>query len=380
MDNHPIPQDVTGFQFRLIGDMTVKQFAYLAVGSVLGWIFFISPLFILIKLPLTILFAGGGVILAFAPVGGRPADTMLLFFLKALFSPTQYVYKKSGGTLGSTPQDDNVFVNNTQPEEKKKVEEKKDEKVHLDASPVPLATNITQPSSETPQAQQSTQPQMPDVSIPDEQSSQEQNLGEKATEVTQELQKAQQEETHQAPGTQEAEKAHEKVGELEDQLQTILRQKEDLEKQLILLQQQVNQKREQVFSPSEPVEEKKTQHVRKVDPAKSSSAGTPFTNDFPNLIAGVIKDPRGNVLPNVLIEVKDKDNNPVRAFKTNALGQFASATPVLNGVYTITFEDPAGKQRFDAVEITANGSVLPSLEVISIDAREDLRRELFGAT
>ena len=46
MDNHPIPQDVTGFQFRLIGDMTIKQFAYLAGGMILAWIFLASPLFI----------------------------------------------------------------------------------------------------------------------------------------------------------------------------------------------------------------------------------------------------------------------------------------------------------------------------------------------
>jgi len=106
--------------------------------------------------------------------------------------------------------------------------------------------------------------------------------------------------------------------------------------------------------------------------------GTPFVGDAANLISGIVKDPRGNVLPNILIEVKDKDGNPVRAFKTNPLGQFASATPVINGIYTITFEDPNVKQRFDTVELQAEGEVMQPLEVISIDAREDLRKELFG--
>ncbi|EKD47460.1 MAG: hypothetical protein ACD_66C00049G0001, partial [uncultured bacterium] len=28
MEQHPVPQNVTGFQFKLIGDITLKQFAY----------------------------------------------------------------------------------------------------------------------------------------------------------------------------------------------------------------------------------------------------------------------------------------------------------------------------------------------------------------
>lgn len=111
----------------------------------------------------------------------------------------------------------------------------------------------------------------------------------------------------------------------------------------------------------------------------ATAVGTPFVPDVPNLITGIIKDSRGNVLPNILIEVKDKDGNPVRAFKTNPLGQFASATPLLSGTYTISFEDPQGKHSFDAVEITANGEVLLPFEIISIDARERLRQELFGS-
>lgn len=99
--------------------------------------------------------------------------------------------------------------------------------------------------------------------------------------------------------------------------------------------------------------------------------------EVPNLIAGVIKDPRGNILPNILVEVKDKDDNPIRAFKTNALGQFASATPLLNGTYTITFEDPKKTQLFDTIELLVNGNLIPPMEITSIDEREELRKSLF---
>lgn len=384
MDNHPIPQDVTGFQFRLIGDMTIKQFAYLATGVGMGWIIFILPIFILIKLPLVILFGGTGIILAFVPIEGRPADTMIMFFFKSLFSPTQFTYQQAGGAFPTQkPTDDKMFVKQ-EPEEEKK-EEKKEEKVHLDASVTPLAQTVLHPvpSSEVkeeikPQPAEEMVKQLTPAPTTEESSTQ--TLGKEAAELVKEIQEAKQEETKAHEGTQEATAAHEKVTQLEDELQTILKQKQDLEKQLLELEKQLTQKKQQVYTPAEAKEgPKETAHVIKVAPSQKASVGAPLINDFPNLIAGVVKDPRGNVLPNILIEVKDKDGNPVRAFKTNPLGQFASATPVISGIYTITFEDPQEKNAFDTVEITANGTVLPQLEVISVDQREELRRELFGA-
>ena len=41
MDAHPIPQNVTSFQFKLVGEMTLKQFLYLATGMVIAYIFFV---------------------------------------------------------------------------------------------------------------------------------------------------------------------------------------------------------------------------------------------------------------------------------------------------------------------------------------------------
>lgn len=387
MDNHPIPQDVTGFQFRLIGDMTIKQFAYLATGVGVAWIVFILPISFLIKFPLIVLFAGTGIVLAFIPIEGRPADTMILFFFKALFSPSQFLYQQKGGAFPATAQpqkEEKETIKQEQEEEIK--EEKKEEKVHLDSSPTPLASSVLHPAVEekkeeiaTPEALlEPQQPQAQQPALPTEEAAT-QELGKEAEVLVKELQQAKQEETKAQQGSQEAAAAHEKVSQLEEDLQTILKQKQDLEKQLLELEKQLAAKKQQVFTPSAPEEKlKESAHVIKVPPGQKTLVGAPLINDVPNLIAGVVKDPRGNVLPNILIEVKDKDNNPVRAFKTNALGQFASATPVVSGVYTITFEDPQDKQKFDTVEITANGTVLPQLEVISVDQREELRRELFG--
>src|SRR5258708_3963548 len=85
MDQHPIPQDVTGFQFKLIGSMTVKQFAYVATGVITAVILYYLPLktnlAILIKVVLIPLFGASGFAIAFIPIDGRPVDIMATNFL-----------------------------------------------------------------------------------------------------------------------------------------------------------------------------------------------------------------------------------------------------------------------------------------------------------
>ncbi len=373
MDNHPIPQDVTGFQFRLIGDMTIKQFAYLAGGVILAWIFLASPLYFLIKLPFVIIFGGMGFLLAFVPISGRPADAMIFYFFRAVFSPTQYTYKSPTGQ----PQTDVIEQQSVAKVVKK---EDKQATVHLE-TPLP-ATPTLQPAQQAPlptppAATPPVQPE-PQEMTPPTQPINNEELSSEAIAVANALVEAKNKETEAEKGSQEAAMAHQKVEDLEKELQTIQEQKRQLEEQLVRLQQQLQQKTQTVFTPSVATPVQQTQNVRKIPPALGKTVGTPFVSDVPNLISGIVKDPRGNVLPNILIEVKDKDGNPVRAFKTNPLGQFASATPVINGTYTISFEDPNGKQRFDSIELSATGEVLAPIEVISIDAREDLRKELFG--
>jgi hypothetical protein len=436
MENHPIPQDVTGFQFKLIGEMTVKQFAYLAGGIVLAWVTFSLPLFWLIKFPFVFLFVGLGVCLAFVPVEGRPFDVMLMNFLKAFISPSQFVFQKAGYTLIPEVRVVQKAAADAKPAEEKNVVSEKNLQKYLNSLPktprnsldekemrilgaLPLqqtAPQYAQPVSNPyaiPQAlstdpatkqgalQSSTvmltsqpviqqapqetrviteQMQQPQKQLtPEEEDVKNQTLEKEAQLIQQELTQAKQEEVKQqntATGTV----AHEKVVELEKELSDILSQKESLQNQLITLKKELEKQKQQVFSPSiaqAPVQ-KQTQNVRMVPQGLGKSVGLPITPDVPNLLTGIIKDARGNTLPNILVEVKDPDGNPVRAFKTNGLGQFAAATPLSNGTYTLTFEDPQGKQKFDAVELPVNGMIIQPLEVISVDAREELRKELFS--
>ncbi len=353
MDNHPIPQDVTHFQFRLIGDMTIKQFAYLAAGSILAWIALLFPVFFLLKAPIALLFAGTGVILAFVPIEGRPADIMIGNFIKALFTPSQYTYQKTAVVPDAAHTTATPITIKTQP--------KQQETVVLTQTPVmPVAP-----------------PLPPAVPEPVVEQAQEEKLSEKVETIQAQLEQAKAEEKSQTH-TENKDAVHEKTIELESQLQDVLSQKQQLEQQLQTLTNKLSEKQTQVFTPSTATPAPVTQHVRKVPKQLATSVGAPFVSDVPNLVTGIVKDSRSNILPNILIEVKDKDDNPVRAFKTNTLGQFASATPLQNGVYTMTFEDPKAQQRFDTVELVADGQIMLPLEIISVDQREELRKELFG--
>lgn len=383
MENHPIPQDITGFQFKLIGNMTVKQFAYLAGGTVLAWFcFFILPLFIIIRLPLAIVFLSVGIGFAFVPVDGRPMDTMLVNLFKAMLSPTQYIYKKTGGDLSqqiSNPQSHpqtqsmqipQVVLSQIQPQANPDIQA---------SSPLPQATQPTpepttniMPTIQVTPASITPQPQTPVAEIQAEKKIEEteKQLETQAISLEQEIKEVKAEENIQNNPTLVNE-AHQKALELERTLEETTRQKDALEKELIALKAKLEAQNQQSNTSvvTAPIQAQKI--------AKPPTPTAPTAPADPNLITGVIKDPRGNPLANILVEVKDTDDNPVRAFKTNALGKFAAATSLSNGKYIVAFEDPKAQNKFDNVQIEATGAPIVPLEISSVDPREELRRELF---
>jgi len=94
MDQHPIPRQITTFEFKLIGFLTIKQFIYLAVFVLLGIIVYTIFPIPIVNILLAALVIGAGVALAFLPINDRPLDVWLKNLLKRLTSPTQYQFKK----------------------------------------------------------------------------------------------------------------------------------------------------------------------------------------------------------------------------------------------------------------------------------------------
>ncbi len=354
MENHPIPQDVTSFQFKLIGNMTIKQFAYVASSVVLAWLLYTLAISVFIKFPLILLVTFVGFCLAFLPVEGRPVDVMLIHFIQALFASNQYIFHMHVGELLQTtaPQKPIAIPKTAMPTKKEDLQLflstlEKPAKDTTEKKELAFLNNITTMQNLSPVAQPAappiqqaaapTPPLPPQPSLPPQEKTQEYKT---------------------------------LMGELE---QARL-QKEQLEKELVALKQNLANQQQAtmpVAPPPPPVVKKLA-----VKPF-GKIVGLP-NPESPNIIMGLIRDSRGNVLPNILVEVKDKDGNPVRAFKTNGFGQFISATPLLNGVYTLEFDDPQDQHKFDAVELTVTGSIISTIEVTSVDQREELRKALFN--
>ena len=59
--------------------------------------------------------------------------------------------------------------------------------------------------------------------------------------------------------------------------------------------------------------------------------------------------------------IYDKAGLPVRALKTNKLGQFSGSTPLPNGSYTIELEKD--NLLFDVLQIDLEGKVLPAVAI-----------------
>ena len=94
MEQHAIPRQITSFEFKLIGFMTLKQFLYLVIFAPIGYIVYVLFPIPLLNIILGIVVGGMGAALAFVPINDRPLDIWIRNIWKRLNSPTQFTYHK----------------------------------------------------------------------------------------------------------------------------------------------------------------------------------------------------------------------------------------------------------------------------------------------
>ena len=90
---HAVPQNIMDVEFKLIGDLTMRQFTYLMVFGGSAYLSYIG-LAGFFKWPVTIAAVLLGLALAFVPIQERGMDEWVVNFVKSVYSPTQMIWKK----------------------------------------------------------------------------------------------------------------------------------------------------------------------------------------------------------------------------------------------------------------------------------------------
>lgn len=357
-ERHPIPQNVTGFQFKLIGEMTVRQFAYLAGNLLTAYLMYVLPFPSLIKWPLVLFFALLGVALAFIPFQGRPLDRWLANFFKAVFSPSQYVYQvKVTAQIKSSPLPPPVQKTAPPPilEKTKQTSLKSAVPPTIDANSKIISVDI---SGVPAAAEQPAALPKPIVQVPEAQPIAETIAG--PLPITEER-------TPKKPQTKEEILLAQKG--LEAELSKLVTRRVEIQSDMKRLQEAARKAQRM---------ETTAFRVRSLPQDMAPVAGIPTIPQAPNFISGIVKNSRGEILPDILIEVKDENGNLMRAFKTSKLGRFTAATALDNGKYFIELEDPKGQYKFDRIGLALTGTIVLPLEISNLNEREELRRKLFS--
>lgn len=320
IQQHPLPQDISSYRFRLIGDMTLKQFASLGACILVAIIVYSLPIPFFFKYPLIFAFILLGIGMAFVPVQGRSLDIWLIAFIKSIYSPTQYTWKRDSNPIQSTETAAPTKENNlatAQPVTNARIE------ITQSATPTqsqitPQPTSVSQPvaspiSVETQPTPVTATPPIPPV----------------ATEISS---------TPLPQTTTTSPTMSENISSSTPITPT---------------------PQPQVTPQPAPTPQPDTSPVTPVTPP-SINLPIPFTPTAPNTLVGLTLTPSGHILDGVLVEIK-KDNLTLRATKSNKLGQFMFARPLDSGLYQILAEKDDATFAPYSLELT--GEIVKPLKI-----------------
>ena len=275
MEQHPIPQQITSYEFKLVGDMTLKQFGKAAGGIIIALLINSSKLVFFIKWPLMIMFAAGGLALAFVPFQDRPLETWLMAFIKSIYSPTIYTYKKE------SPE------NWLEIDLSKQLKSDEEEEVVI---PIKEDKKVKEFINSLP------------------------SIGREKEETRDEILETRNEKIEVKKEEEKVETRNERPDSREEE-----EEKKEVEVKPVNL-------------------DLKTEKLGATGTAVFGEIPKPDIPDLPNLVVGMVLDPNHKIVEGAIVEIQDKDGNPSRVLKTNKLGQFKTLTQLSDGKYLVVTE------------------------------------------
>ena len=390
-----MPQDITGFQFKLVGDMTLKQFGYLAAGAIVAWVFYISGWNPIVKMPLALFSFTFGIALAFLPIQERPLETWIINFFKSVYKPTQYLWKKSvskldflgdAGLADKPLAQEPLTTINSQPTSEEKLKAYLDTIVTVDD----LLAKQQEPIIITP-PEKNNEPKPLDITeLLRQRGSTDLQVNQEIGRTIDDLAKGRTD-LKPSPVVEKQQKLDEagavnkklalEIAQLNENMVTLAREhknkdeeNDEFKNQLDNMRQIIETLRVEKNAMNEEAirlqkELKQAQKgVRPVDP----DARVKFMDKMPiidgangqippNTVHGLVDDQNSQALSGVIVLIKNAQGSPVRALRTNKLGQFLATTPLESGTYYIELEKDG--YQFDDVEIKLEGVSLSPVEI-----------------
>ncbi len=311
MDQHPVPRQITTFEFKLIGFFTVKQFIYIIVFAPIGFVVYSLFPIPLLNIVLGVLIGSIGFVIALVPINDRPIDVWVKNLVKRLISPTQYVYHKSNQPIYFF--DHLYFVSDP----------------HRVMSHIESQEKLSAYLAQTQQV----------VPAIDEHKKRINDLFRK----------------HRAAPPAEPIKTH------ADSLEPVQHAQQTISvpvPQPIPPSAHATPLSLPAPSTNTTLKEDSKPLVKKGEKPAVISPKQPF-------FTGVVKNHRLIPIPGILIYVKDSNGQTIRLLKSNPHGVFATFNPLAPGEYTLEMKDPRNGYFFDTMKITINDSNPTPFEVYS---------------
>lgn len=365
MEQHPIPQNVSSYQFKLVGDMTLKQFFQVAGGVLIALIFYSTPLLKIIKIPLTVLSVLLGVGLAFLPFEERPLERWIFAFFRAIYSPTVFSWKK-GSVSTKLFQDEVLETPNNQQDVALKDYLNKTNHTNTSASGNLDKTegnffknlaSIFEPSIKTAAPAVSTVPSnTPDIPVVPTTPVQ------PAQPLIQQIQTNISVPVEKIPAREILPEPESTPNTQQTPVQNDLKVPENTPISMPKSTQPINA---QPYYPQNtaPITSNVVAPVMSgtnIIPASqamfSPDAAPPNPPTYPNVVVGQIIDQDRRVVEGAIMEVRDSAGRPIRALRSNKVGHFLTVTQLDNGHYEIVIEKDG--YEFAPISFEATGAII----------------------
>lgn len=336
MEQHPVPQQISSYEFRLVGDMTLKQFGQVAGGVVAALIIYTLPFPGYLKWPFIVIFALTGAAMAFMPIEERPLQTWIIAFLRAAYSPTQFLWQKKGQRpaffedVGFKPAPPVNMAPVSQPSQKKLDEylsTLSESQVLLEKEEIRFIDRIQNLFSAPWSSTTYTPPPKPAEPKPEP-------------------------------------KPEPKVEPKEEQIPTA-NVRMPLPKEFFEKLAETPATPVIDYHPPLATNFRVRERIRTAQAQFSSQVPMPSVPEIPNILVGMVSDTSGMIVEGAIIEIRDSQGNPVRALRTNKLGQFRIVNPLANDTYEVEIEKDG--YHFDTFKVELKGEIMEPLDIRAKD-------------